>query len=166
VVIAFFGGLYHWWPKMFGRMYSERWGRIGCVLMFLGFNLTFIPQFMMGAMGMPRRYFNYAEGFGTYHVVSSLGSFFMGFAMLLVAANLIHSLFRGKKAPANPWGAATFEWMTSSPPPHENFVVSPDPDDSYDPYEYRDMEYDEAEENWSYDPAPPWREAMKAGGGA
>jgi cytochrome c oxidase subunit 1 len=130
-VIAFLGGLHYWWPKMFGRTYSERWGRIACVLIFIGFNVTFFTQFVMGSRGMPRRYYNYLPEFTTYHQISTFGSFIMGIGFLIVATYLLHSLFRGRPAPANPWGSATLEWQTPSPPPHDNFAATPTAGDPY-----------------------------------
>ncbi len=131
-VIAFLGGLFYWWPKMFGRMYDETWGRIAAGLIFVGFNTTFFTQFVMGVQGMPRRYYNYLPEFKLYHQLSTLGSFVMGVGFMVAAAVLIHSLFRGRPAPANPWGAATLEWQTASPPPHDNFAETPPVGDPYD----------------------------------
>ena len=131
-VIAFLGGLHYWWPKMFGRMYSERWSAVGALLVFVGFNLTFFPQFVMGSQGMPRRYYDYLPQFRTYHVLSTLGSYVLAVGFLVVAAVLLHSLWRGRRAPANPWGAATLEWRTPSPPPPENFEGEPEAGDPYD----------------------------------
>jgi len=131
-VIAFLGGLHYWWPKMFGRMYSERWGRIGALLIFVGFNVTFFTQFVMGSHGMPRRYYNYLEQFKPYHQASTYGSYLLALGFVVVAGYLLHSLFRGEKAPNNPWGGATLEWETSSPPPSYNFdyeLVAGDPYD-------------------------------------
>jgi cytochrome c oxidase subunit 1 len=139
-VIAFLGGLHYWWPKMTGKMYSEFWGKIAAYILFVGFNLTFFVQFIMGAKGMPRRYYNYDGQFTFYHVASSIGSFIMAISFFIMAAYLIHSLFRGRKAPANPWGAATLEWQCSSPPPHNNFDEPPSVND---PYNFSDLEYDE-----------------------
>lgn len=139
VLIAFLAGLHYWWPKMFGRMYSERAGRLAALLVFLGFNLTFFPQFVMGSQGMPRRYFNYPERFQPYHELSSYGSYLMGIGFVIVAVYLIHSLMRGRPAPANPWGAATLEWRTSSPPPTANFDYEPT---AGDPYDFSDLAYD------------------------
>lgn len=132
VLIAFLGGLHYWWPKMFGRMYSEKWGRISAALVFLGFNITFFTQFVMGSQGMPRRYYNYVDRFQGYHVASSIGSYLLAVAFVMIAVYLIHSLFRGRPAPANPWGGATLEWQCSSPPPHDNFPETPDVNDPYD----------------------------------
>jgi len=139
VLIAFLGGLHYWWPKMFGRMYSEAWGKFAAWLIFVGFNVTFFTQFVMGSKGMPRRYFNYPEEFTSYHVISSAGSYLLAIGFFIVAVYLVHSLVKGPKAPANPWGAATLEWQTSSPPPLHNFTAPPVVGD---PYDYSDVVYD------------------------
>ncbi|MBI4875780.1 MAG: cytochrome c oxidase subunit I [Acidobacteria bacterium] len=124
-VIAFLAGIHYWWPKMFGRMYSERWARVSAVLVFVGFNLTFIPQFIMGSRGMPRRYFNYLPQFQPMHVASTLGSWVLGLGFLIMAAYLFASLRKKCDAPPNPWGGTTFEWQTSSPPITHNFETTP-----------------------------------------
>jgi cytochrome c oxidase subunit 1 len=131
-VIAFLGGLHYWWPKMFGRMYNELWGRVGALLVFVGFNTTFFTQFVMGSQGAPRRSYHYVSQFQPYHVLSTIGAYILAVAFVIVAANLAHSLFRGRPAPANPWGGATLEWQTSSPPPHDNFPTAPVAGDPYD----------------------------------
>jgi len=138
-VIAFLGALHYWWPKMFGRMYSERWGRVAAALIFVGFNVTFFTQFVMGSQGMPRRYYNYLPQFKPYHQISSIGSFVMGIGFVVIAVYLLHSLFKGRPAPANPWGGASLEWQTPSPPPHDNFAVQPA---AGDPYEVSEWVYD------------------------
>jgi cytochrome c oxidase subunit 1 len=138
-MIAFFAALHYWWPKITGRMYSELWGRIACLVVFVGFNMTFFTQFVMGSHGMPRRYFNYLEEFAPYHRLSTVGSYVQGIGFLIIAAYLIHSLFRGRKAPANPWGGGTLEWECSSPPPANNFDEPPEVSDCYD---YENLEYD------------------------
>jgi cytochrome c oxidase subunit 1 len=140
-VIAFLGGLHYWWPKIFGRMYSERWGRIGALLIFVGFNLTFFTQFVMGSHGMPRRYYNYLEQFKPYHQASTWGSYLLALGFVVVAAYLLHSLFRGERAPANPWGGATLEWETSSPPPTFNFEHEML---AGDPYDIESLRFDPA----------------------
>ena len=158
-LIAMIGGIHHWWPKITGRMYSEFLGRIACGLIFFGFNLTFFTQFMLGSKGMPRRYQDYAgdnwtkeatELFGTYHFWSSIGSFVMAAGFFLIAFYLIHSLFRGKKAPANPWGGRSLEWQCASPPPHDNFS---EPPHVGDPYDFTVLEWDEQEQgyHWRHD---------------
>jgi cytochrome c oxidase subunit 1 len=138
-LMAFLGGLHYWWPKMFGKMYSEFWGRITCGLLFLSFNLTFFAQFIMGSRGMPRRYANYDEQFTTLHQISTAGSWLMGIAFIIMLVYLIHSLFRGRQAPQNPWGAATLDWQCPSPPPHDNFPEQPRVGD---PYDLSHIEYD------------------------
>ena len=138
-VIAFLGGLHYWWPKMTGKMYSDRQGQIACFLIFIGFNLTFFTQFIMGTHGMPRRYFKYSEQFTTLHVLSTVGTYVLLVGFLLVAYYLIDSLVRGPKAPSNPWGGASLEWQTTSPPPVENFSQPPIVGD---PYDYGDLVYD------------------------
>ena len=144
-VIAMLGGLHYWWPKMTGRMYSEFWGRIGCLLVFLGFNATFFSQFLLGSLGMPRRYHTYAAEYQSVHMFSSIGSFVLAAGLFLTLFYLVHSLFRGKIAPANPWGGATLEWHCTSPPPHDNFSVAPTVGD---PYDYSDLSYDPATGGW------------------
>ncbi len=125
-VIAALGALHYWWPKMTGRMYSERPARIAAVMIFLGFNLTFFPQLIMGAKGMPRRYADYLPEFTIWHQLSTYGSWLLGLGLVIVAVYMIHSLFRGKMATANPWGAATLEWTHTGrrPDPH-NFHHTP-----------------------------------------
>ena len=144
-LIAFLGGLHYWWPKMFGRMYSELWAKIACLVIFLGFNLAFFPQFILGTRGMPRRYARYNPEFQGLHQMSTAGSMILGIGLVLAAGVLIYSLFRGRRAPANPWGAATLEWTCNSPPPPENFEVIPP---ATDPYDYDDLVLDSADEGY------------------
>lgn len=162
-VIAFVGGLYYWWPKIWGRMYNETVGKIGCVLVFLGFNLTFLPQFVMGSKGMPRRYFDYPPEFQTYHMLSTAGAYLLGFGMLVAAVNLISAIKRGKPAPSNPWGGATLEWACTSPPPHHNFDETPTVGD---PYDMESVIYDPQEGGWVPRRAGEVGEVRKAGAGA
>ena len=125
-IIAFFGGVYYWWPKMTGKMYNETTGIIAAIIIFFGFNLTFFTQFFLGSRGMPRRYYNYLSEFQELHQVSTVGAYILGLGLLLSAATLLHSLLKGAKAPANPWGAKTLEWThTSSPPIEHNFHETP-----------------------------------------
>ncbi len=131
-VIAMVGGMHHWWPKMFGKMYNETAARIAFVLVFIGFNVTFFTQFIIGSQGMPRRYYDYEPQFQLGHQISTMGSYVMGLGFLLMLGYLLHSLVRGKKAPANPWGGSTLEWVASSPPSHHNFDEAPQVDDPYD----------------------------------
>ena len=140
VVIAFLGGLHYWWPKMTGRMYSEKAARVAFFLIFVGFNVTFFTQFLVGSLGMPRRYYNYLEEFTTYNVISSIGSYLMAIGFFLTAGYLIYSLIKGKKAPDNPWGSNTLEWHTTSPPPWYNFKETPVVGD---PYDYSNLVWDE-----------------------
>jgi cytochrome c oxidase subunit 1 len=124
-MFVFVAGLHYWWPKFTGRMYSERLGQFGCLMVFLAFNLTFFPQFLAGLHGMPRRYAIYKPEFQIYHVLSTIGAYWQLLAFTFIAGYLIHSLFRGRPAPANPWGGSTLEWECSSPPPHDNFKTTP-----------------------------------------
>ncbi|MDZ7718864.1 MAG: cytochrome c oxidase subunit I [Balneolaceae bacterium] len=125
MVMAFLGGLHYWWPKMFGKMYSEFWGKIVAAIIFVGFNMTFLPQFIMGSQGMPRRYFNYIDQFQPFHQFSTMGAYVMGVGFLIMAAYLLHSLLRGEKAPSNPWNSRALEWQASSPPDLHNFEHTP-----------------------------------------
>ena len=139
-LIAFMGALHHWWPKMFGVRYNEVLGRIACALVFVGFNLTFIPQFVMGSRGMPRRYYDYVPEFTIFHRLSTVGAYILLVGFLLTAGYLLHSLLYGKKAPANPWGGASLEWQCASPPPYFNFA---NPPKAHDPYDFQGIHYDE-----------------------
>ncbi|MCF7805859.1 MAG: cytochrome c oxidase subunit I [Candidatus Marinimicrobia bacterium] len=124
-IMAFFGGLYYWWPKIWGRMYNEAWGQISALLVFLGFNLTFFPQFIAGTQGMPRRYFLYPDKYQMLNVVSTTGSWILALGLVVMAVVLIHAMKWGRKAGKNPWGALTLEWMIDSPPPPHNFEETP-----------------------------------------
>ncbi len=139
-LIALIGGIHHWWPKMFGRMYNEAVGRLAAVLTFVGFNATFIPQFLMGSRGMPRRYYNYPLEFEFLHRASTVGSFILALGLFMAAYNLIASLFHGKKVPDNPCGGASLEWQTTSPPHLHNFEKPPV---LTDPYDMEDLYWDE-----------------------
>jgi cytochrome c oxidase subunit I len=135
-VIAFLGGIHYWWPKMFGVMYSEGWARVACLLIFLGFNVTFLSQFVLGTRGMPRRYYNYLPEFQALHVVSTIGSWLIGMGFLVMLFYLIASLLKKRyDAPPNPWGAATLDWQTSSPPITHNFEGTPVV--SHGPYDFQ-----------------------------
>src|SRR6266496_1011279 len=125
MVTAFMGGLHYWWPKITGRLYPEKLGQLAALIMFIGFNLTFFPQFVLGYLGMPRRYHAYPPEFQIYNVMSSAGASILGVGYLLPAIYLIWSLFHGKRAPANPWNATGLEWQTTSPPPKYNFTETP-----------------------------------------
>jgi len=147
-LIAMIGGLHHWWPKMTGRMFNETWGQIACALVFVGFNMTFFTQFMLGSQGMPRRYYAYQPEFQIYHHISTGGSYIMGLGFVITAIYLIHSLFAGKKAPANPWGGASLEWQCTSPPPHDNFATTPRVGDCYD---FSAVSWDEKQQGYVVD---------------
>ncbi|MCR9292310.1 MAG: cytochrome c oxidase subunit I [bacterium] len=146
-LVGFLGGVFHWWPKMTGKMFSELWGKVSCALVFIGFNLTFLPQFVLGSRGMPRRYAQYVPEFQELHVISSIGAFILGIGLFVALGVVIHSLMRGRKAPPNPWGGATLEWQCSSPPPYYNFATPPRVND---PYDYTPLEYRDAERGWEY----------------
>ncbi len=129
IVFAIFGGLYYWWPKMFGRMLDERLGKWNFWLMFVGFNLTFLPQHMLGLLGMPRRIYTYHHGglWEVYNLLSSIGSGVTALGVLLFVVNVwqAHVLRRGVRAGNDPWLADTLEWYTTSPPPPHNFDSVP-----------------------------------------
>ena len=144
-LIAFLGALHYWWPKMFGRMFNELWARIACVVIFIGFNWTFFPQFLLGSRGMPRRYARYEEEFQSLHQVSTTGAMVLGIGLFICAGVLLHSLLRGKRAASNPWGATTLEWLCTSPPPLHNFEETPG---APSPYRYDDLVYDEDEDGF------------------
>lgn len=125
MVTAFLAGVHYWWPKIFGRMYDEFWGRIGAILVFIGFNSTFFVQFILGTRGMPRRYYDYLPRFEPMQAFSTYGSWILGAGMLVVIVNLVASLYKGKPAPGNPWGAVSLEWQITSPPAPHNFKQIP-----------------------------------------
>jgi cytochrome c oxidase subunit 1 len=124
-VSAFFGGLHYWWPKMTGRLYPEMWARVAAILTFVGFNLTFFPQFILGYLGMPRRYYTYPADWQSWNVLSSAGASILAVAYILPLGYLGWSLLRGERAGPNPWRATGLEWQTSSPPPEYNFERTP-----------------------------------------
>jgi len=141
-ITALMGGIHYWWSKAFGRMYEEKYGRIAAALVFIGLNVTFFPQFILGTRGMPRRYYNYLPEFQSLHQLSTIGAYILGLGFLMTAAYLYASLKNGKKAPANPWGGSTLEWQTTSPPPYYNFHNAPPV--TQGPYDgYEDLEFDE-----------------------
>jgi cytochrome c oxidase subunit I len=124
-VSAFFGGLHYWWPKITGRLYPEMWARGAAILTFIGFNITFFPQFILGYLGMPRRYYSYPPDLQTWNVLSSAGASILAIAYLMPLFYFGWSLIWGPRASANPWRATGLEWRTSSPPPEHNFERSP-----------------------------------------
>ena len=119
--MAFLAGLHYWWPKMFGKMYNEVAARVAFVFVFFGFNITFFSQFILGAKGMPRRYYNYLPEFQTLHVSSTVGSWLLAVGFFIILGYFVRSLLSGEKAPDNPWESSALEWKTASPPTTYNF---------------------------------------------
>ncbi len=133
-VMAYLGGIHFWWPKITGRMYPEGWGKLAALVIFVGFNLTFFPQFILGYLGMPRRYHMYPPEFQALNVFSTAGASMLGVGYLLPLVYLLWSLRYGRVAGGNPWGATGLEWQTPSPPPTDNFEKTPVV--SEEPYAY------------------------------
>jgi cytochrome c oxidase subunit I len=137
-LMGFLAGLYYWWPKITGRMYSLAWGQITALVIFVGFNLTYFPQFIIGSRGMPRRYYDYTKlleahpEFTLYQILSTIGGYLFVGGLLLVAFTLLRSLIVGPRASSNPWAAATLEWQCASPPPSENAPPAASVGDCYD----------------------------------
>ncbi len=125
MVMAFMGGLHFWWPKITGRLYPEFLGKMAAIITFIGFNLTFFPQFIMGYLGMPRRYHAYPPEFQVFHILSTAGASILGVGYALPLIYFIWSLRRGRIAGPNPWRATGLEWQTQSPPPKHNFKETP-----------------------------------------
>lgn len=132
---AFFGALHYWFPKMFGKMYNRKLAKIAWAFMFVGFNTLYFPLLVIGWMGMPRRYYDYLPQFHTGHLISTIGSWILITGILLVLYNLGRALIKGEKAGQNPWGGATLEWQTSTPPPLENFEKIPEV--KREPYDFK-----------------------------
>jgi cytochrome c oxidase subunit I len=122
---AFFGALHYWFPKMFGKMYREKTANVAFTFMFIGFNTLYFPMFILGIMGMPRRYYDYLPQFTTLNVISTVGSWILVTGIIIMIVNLIQSARKGEKAPKNPWGGTTLEWQTASPPSLHNFDEEP-----------------------------------------
>jgi len=125
MVTAYLGGLHFWWPKISGRLYPDGWGRLAAIILFVGFNLTFFPQFILGYLGMPRRYWQYPPEFQVLNVLSTAGATILAVGYLLPFTYLLWSMRYGKPAGNNPWAAAGLEWQTVSPPPTYNFDSTP-----------------------------------------
>ena len=134
MVMAYLGGIHYWWPKITGRLYPEGISKLAALTIFLGFNLTFFPQFILGYLGMPRRYHVYPEEFQVLNVMSTAGASILGIGYLLPMIYLIWSLWYGEIAGPNPWRATGLEWQTPSPPPRDNFATTPIV--TTGPYEY------------------------------
>ncbi|MCG8416594.1 MAG: cbb3-type cytochrome c oxidase subunit I [Proteobacteria bacterium] len=141
-LVAFLGGLHYWFPKFTGKMYPEKLGQFISVMVFFGFNLTFLPQFVMGSRGMTRRYWDYDPEFTLMHQLSTIGAFVLGISLFIVVCYLFWAAYKGEKAPPNPWGASTLEWESPSPPPLYNFVEQPPLPELY---EYDELVYDDEE---------------------
>ncbi len=139
MVMAYFGGLHYWWPKISGKLYPEWWAKLAALIVFVGFNLTFFPQFILGYLGMPRRYHIYPPEFQTLNVMSSAGASILGLGYLLPLVYLFWSMRYGRDAGPNPWGATGLEWQTPSPPPKENFDETPEVTEP--PYNYPAQPY-------------------------
>ncbi len=137
-LMGYLGGMHYWWPKITGRMYPEGWGRFAALIIFVGFNLTFFPQFLAGYMGMPRRYHAYAEEFQVLNVMSTAGASILGLGLLIPGIYFIWSMRYGKFAAPNPWPSTGLEWRTLSPPPTENFASTPIV--TWEAYEFRPVE--------------------------
>jgi hypothetical protein len=124
-IVAFLGALHYWWPKFTGKMYNEGLGQICSIGVFFGFNLTFLPQFVMGSRGMPRRYWDYDPHYEIFHQLSTIGAFVLGISIFISVVSLVASLKTGKKAPRNPWGGSSLEWQAPTPPTLYNFEKPP-----------------------------------------
>jgi cytochrome c oxidase subunit 1 len=136
-VMGYLGGMHFWWPKISGRMYPEGWGRLAALIVFIGFNLTFFPQFIVGYLGMPRRYWQYPPEYQVLNVLSTAGATILAVGYLLPMVYLLWSLRYGKIATDNPWNATGLEWQTPSPPPTFNFDETPVV--TWEAYEYENM---------------------------
>jgi cytochrome c oxidase subunit 1 len=136
-LVAFLAALHYWWPKFTGRMYNEGLARTCAIGVFLGFNLTFMPQFIMGSRGMPRRYWDYDPQYRIFHQLSTIGAFVLGISLLVTVIYLMSSFKKGEKAHRNPWGGTTLEWLAATPPTTFNFE---DPPELPELYNYDDLE--------------------------
>ncbi len=124
-VMGFIGGLHYWWPKFTGKLYNEKLARFAWFFVFIGFNVTFMSQFIMGSRGMPRRYYDYLPEFEIFHQISTVGSWILAVGFFAMGYMFFQSLRSGKKSPRNPWGSAALEWQTATPPPLANFIKVP-----------------------------------------
>lgn len=123
---AFFGALHYWFPKMWGRMYNKKVANLAFILLFVGFNATYFPMFILGLEGMPRRYYDYLPEFHDLNMVSTFGSWILITGLIIMVINLLTGGLKGKRATANPWNGITLEWQTASPPPLHNFNKMPE----------------------------------------
>lgn len=133
----FFAALHYWFPKMFGKMYNDRLARIAVALYFISFNMLYFPKFILGYMGMPRRYYDYLPQFEPLQRISTVGSWILAGTIFFIIGYLIHALVKGKKATSNPWGGVTLEWHIPSPPPLENFKEIPTV--THEPYDFSQL---------------------------
>jgi heme/copper-type cytochrome/quinol oxidase subunit 1 len=124
-LVAFLGALHYWYPKFTGKMYPEGLGQICGLGVFFGFNLTFLPQFVMGSRGMPRRYWDYDPQYQIFHQLSTIGAYVLGISLFITVIYLFYSFKNGKPATRNPWGATSLEWQTPTPPVLYNFEKPP-----------------------------------------
>ena len=122
-IISYIGGLHHWWPKMFGRMYPQKLANVTSVLVFVAFNLTFFPMFIVGSRGMPRRYYEYIASYETLNQIATVGAITLGVSLFITLGYLVWGAFWGQPASKNPWNAMSLEWKTESPPIEHNFHV-------------------------------------------
>lgn len=122
---ALFSAMHYWFPKIFGKLYNFRLANLSCLILFVGFNALYFPMFIMGLRGMPRRYYDYPPEFASAQLYSSIGAIILIAGAILMIVNLWRGMRRGPAAGGNPWGGATLEWFTSSPPPHHNFTAEP-----------------------------------------
>jgi cytochrome c oxidase subunit 1 len=136
-VMGYLAGIHFWWPKITGRMYPEVWGKIAAATIFLGFNLTFFPQFILGYVGMNRRYHAYAPEFQVLNVFSTAGASILAVGYILPIIYLLWSLRYGQRVGNNPWNATGLEWTTASPPPTHNFDETPVV--TWEAYDYGNM---------------------------
>jgi cytochrome c oxidase subunit 1 len=147
-LVAFLGALHYWWPKFTGRMYNELVGQVCSWGVFIGFNMTFLPQFVMGSQGMPRRYWDFDPRYTIYHQLSTIGAFILGISIFVSFISLVASLRVGKRAPKraprNPWGGSSLEWQAPTPPPLYNFEKPPV---VHEIYNYDDL-YEIEEDRW------------------
>jgi cytochrome c oxidase subunit 1 len=156
-IMAFLGGIHFWWPKISGRMYPELWGKLSALVIFVGFNLTFFPQFLLGYLGMPRRYYEYPGEFQVLNVMSTAGASILAVGYIIPLIYFIDSLRKPANAGRNPWRATGLEWQTTSPPPTENFAVAPVVTTT--PYHYDPTEA----EHIPWTPFQPEQEPVHAG---
>jgi cytochrome c oxidase subunit 1 len=133
----FFAALHYWFPKMFGRLYNDKLATLGVIGFFIGFMMLYFPKFIMGYMGMPRRYYDYLPQFATLQLISTIGSWILAATIFFIVGYLIHALLKGKRATSNPWGGVTLEWHIQSPPTMENFKVIPNI--THEPYDFSQL---------------------------